>query len=210
MRGGKLHSRLWQWGAAACGLILMVLTLHGCYLPDQFRSEIRLSKDGAFALSYYGDLIYAPLYSDIIKDKLTPGEIPEKTDVVKRDLGRDGNFKKIVDKGRARFAVEYERKGWLELTQLVTFVRRNSKILSIKGAEDGSVVIRAATLPVIDAQNMANLGVSMKGEFRVVTDAEVSEHNANEVRPFGLYRVYIWRIENTLSPSPKLTLQRAS
>ena len=49
----------------------------------------------------------------------------------------------------------------------------------------------------------------MRGEFRVVTDGVILDHNAGEVRPFGAYRIYIWRMENALSPAPRLVMQRA-
>jgi len=48
----------------------------------------------------------------------------------------------------------------------------------------------------------------MEGEFRVTTDGKVIKHNATEVRPFGEYKVYIWKIENALSPSPFLAMLR--
>jgi hypothetical protein len=187
---------------------LMLVLLSACYLPDKFRTEIRLAKDGSFALSYYGDLIYAPLYSDLLNDKLSAKESEERVASVIRDLKRDSNFKEIVNKGKARFGVRYERQGRVDGTALATFIRRNVRILSIEGHPDGTLTVSGSTIPSGEGQKLNQLGVSLQGEVRVVTDAAVIEHNASEVRPFGPYNVYIWNIENALSPSPKLKMAR--
>ena len=55
---------------------------------------------------------------------------------------------------------------------------------------------------------MAEMGLNMEGEFRITTDANVVENNATEVRLFGVYKVYIWKIENPLSPMPHLVMLR--
>ena len=90
---------------------------------------------------------------------------------------------------------------------LVTFVRRNNNILSLK-SEKGVMVARAATMSASDGQRLMALGLNMKGEFRVITDAEVLEHNANTVRPYAGYLVYIWQIENALAPPPRLVMRQ--
>ena len=97
--------------------LVLLGALAACYLPNGFRSEIRLGKDGSFALAFYGELIWAPLYRDIQSGKYTSDQIPAQVDLIQRDLARDQNFKKIESLGQGRFKVEYEREGRLQASQ---------------------------------------------------------------------------------------------
>lgn len=188
--------------------LVAVATLASCYVPDKFRSELRISKYGDYALSYDGELIYAPILHDYANGKITPENEEERNNNIYKDLIRDIAFKSVERVGKGRFKVRYERMGRLGETQLTAILRRDARLLALKGNEDGSIVIDANGVKPGDARRMAELGVGMEGEFRVTTDAAVIKHNASEVRPFGQYKVYIWKIENPLSPSPFLVMVR--
>ena len=43
-------------------LALAAAILAACYLPDAFKSEVRVGNTGDYSISFYGDLIWAPLY----------------------------------------------------------------------------------------------------------------------------------------------------
>lgn len=203
--------------AALWGALLALLA--SCYLPTDFKAEIRVNRFGDYAMTYIGDLVYAPLYEDISRNRVTPAQIQEKVAVLLRDLGRDRSydpsgrqpprplFTEVQHMGLGRFSVRYEREGQLDDKALVTFVRRNNNILSLH-AEDGVIVIRANALSATDSQRLMSLGLGMKGELRVVTDGEVLEHNATSVRPYAGYLVYIWTIDNALAPPPKLVMRQ--
>lgn len=195
------------------GLICLCLTgvlalLAACYLPNHFQSEIRLGRTGDYALYFKGDLIWAPLYRDIKRGTFSPREVREKTAAVKDDLSRDSNFKSIAESGPATFQVEYDRQGRLELSDQVTFVRRNAIILMIRSFPDGRITVNGNTVKPSDAQIATSLGIDVQGEFRVTTDALVTEHNATQVKNFGAYTTYIWAIQNAFSPSPHLVMRR--
>ncbi len=187
---------------------LMVAVLAGCYLPNNFISEIRISKTGDFAIMYEGDLIYAPLVQEIRAGKLTPEKLAEKEATIERDLTRDSNFERVVKKGNGAWAVRYEREGRLQDSDMVTFVRRNARILIIKASPNGVVGIVAEPISAKEAQQMGELGLNTSGEFRITTDAEVLKHNASEVRAYGPYKVYIWTIDSVLSPTPQFVMKR--
>lgn len=187
-------------------LLAVAAVLTGCYLPDKFRAEIRISRSGAFAVTYEGELVYAPLYADLVQGKLSPQEAPEKIAVAERDLRRDSGFKSVESLGNGRFSVSYEGMGAVGGRGFFTFIRRNADILSIK-SRDGAMVIRANALSAVDGQRLMQLGLGMTGEFRVTTDAPVREHNAAAVRSYAGYQIYIWQIENPLSPSPRIVLE---
>lgn len=194
------------WRALA--VVALTFALSSCYIPDKFRGELRLSKYGDYALSYEGDLIWAPILHDYAEGKITPENEEEKNNNIYKDLVRDPAVKDLRRAGKGRFHVKYERMGRLKKVQLTSLLRRDARLISLKSNEDGTIVIDANGVKAGDAQRMAELGIGMEGEFRITTDANVLRHNASEVRPFGLYKVYVWRIENALSPTPTLVMLR--
>ena len=192
-----------KWIAA---IILAVLA--GCYLPDKFKSEIRVGATGDYSLSFYGDLIWGPLYREIQRGNIPADQIPGKVAEIEADLKRDSGFKSVESAGDGRFHVTYMREGHLQPTDLVTFVRRNAIIIQLKATPDGKVALDGASLKPAEANEAAGMGLSIQGEFRLITDAQVLSHNAGKVTLYKGYPVYIWTIENAFSPPPHLVLQR--
>ncbi|BAE51195.1 hypothetical protein amb2391 [Paramagnetospirillum magneticum AMB-1] len=190
------------------GVMAAVLLLSSCYIPDKFRSELRLSKYGDYSLTYKGDLMFAPILDDYRKNKIKPEDEAERQENIRRDLARDIAFRKIESKGKGRFAVEYERVGRLEKVQLTSLIRRDARMLSLRSMENGAIVVKANAMKPSDAQILAELGLNMEGEFRITTDGNVVKHNATQVKPFGAAKVYIWKIENALSAMPELVMIR--
>lgn len=187
---------------------VVVLPLTSCYIPDKFRSELRLSRFGDYALTFTGDLIYAPILNDYAEGKITPDNETEKNENIYKDLVRDPAIKDLKRSGKGRFAIKYERTGHLDKVQLVAFTRRDARMLSLKSNEDGTIIVQGNMVKTSDAQRMVELGIDMQGEFRITTDAHVLRHNATDVRTFGQSKVYVWKIENPLSPTPSLVILR--
>ncbi len=189
-------------------VLALTFALSSCYIPDKFKSELRLSKYGDWALNYEGDLIYAPILHDYAGGKITAENEEARNQNIYKDLVRDPAIKDIKRVGKGTFHVKYERVGRLGQVQLTALIRRDARMLALKSNEDGTIVVAGNGVKSSDAQRMAELGISMKGEFRITTDAAVIRHNATEVRPFGQSKVYIWNIENALSPTPNLVIAR--
>jgi len=198
----------WRARIAVAGAVVLLGLLAACYLPNNFRSEIRLGKDGSFALAFYGELIWAPLYRDIQNGKYTSDQIPQQIELIRKDLARDSGFKKIESMGQGRFKVEYEREGRMQVSQEVTFVRRNAIILLMKATPDGKVTINGAGLKPADAKTITDMGLDMKGQFDIITDGLVKENNATRVEPFQQYQRYVWVVEGPFSPSVHFVMQR--
>lgn len=194
--------------SAGAGMTVLLI-LAGCYLPDHFKSEIRVGSDGDYAISFYGDLIWAPLYRDILHGEVPPDQIPVKIAEIEKDLKRDSAFKSVESAGQGRFHVVYQREGKLRATDLVTFVRRNAIILQLKATADGKLFLDASSIKPADANEAATMGLSVEGEFRLITDAQVLSHNAGKVTLYKGYPVYIWTIQNAFSPAPHLVMQRS-
>ena len=190
--------------------VLMLLPLlSSCYVPDKFRSELRLSRYGDYALSFDGNLTYAPILFDYQKGTITADNEEERNNNIYNDLIRDKAIKSAKRVGKGTFAVKYERMGRLGLSQQSTILNRNARMLTLKSEPNGMIFIRGASIRPVDAQNMAKYNIGLSGEFRVTTDANVLNHNANEVRAFGIYKVYIWVLDGPLSPSPSMQVLRA-
>jgi len=188
--------------------LVLLTVLAACYLPNHFKSEVRLGRNGDYALSFYGEVTWAPLYREIVQNKLSPEEAKKKIADIQTDLARDSHFKSIESLGQGRFKVAYEREGHLGQNDMVTFVRRNAIILMLVSKPDGTIIITGNTLKPSDAQMATSAGIDIQGEFRVITDGLVKEHNASEIRPYNGYQVYIWTIENAFSPAPRFVMQR--
>ncbi|MGC2854199.1 hypothetical protein ACM64Y_01900 [Novispirillum sp. DQ9] len=193
-------------------LLVLVLTLPAlasCYVPDDFLAEIRLARNGDYALIYRGKLTWAPLWADIRGGKLSPEEVAEKEAAVMADLQRDGHFSAIKPLGRGQFEVAYERTGKFTGTRKVTFVRRSAEILSMELRTSGEVHIRTRNDPKLDLENqLAANGLSSRGKLRIITNAPVVLHNAQNIGE-GLpgypdYAIYDWSITATTKPMPML------
>ena len=195
--------RAWLVLAAAAAL------LAACYLPDKFKAEVRVGDTGDYALSFYGDLIWAPLFRDIQRGNVPADQIAGKIEEIRQDLARDPGFKSIESLGQGRFHVTYQREGHLQPVDLVTFVRRNAIILQLKASADGKVALDGAAIKPSDANEATAMGLSLQGEFRLLTNAQVLGHNATKTTLYQGYPVYIWTIENAFSPFPHLVMQRS-
>lgn len=194
--------------AGKLSILLLGLMLAACYIPDKFRSELRISKWGDYAITFDGDLMFAPMLHEMSKTKLTKEQLAERNENIRKDLSRDPAVKEITPVGDSRFHVKYERMGRLGQTQLVALLRRDARLIAMKSNEKDIIVIHANAVKPSDAEALARFNVGMEGEFRIVTDAQVLQHNATEVRPYGEYQVFIWKIENPLSPAPTLVIRR--
>jgi hypothetical protein len=205
----RLALASWRMRFAAVCAVVAVAALAACYLPNAFKAEIRLGKTGDFALAFYGELVWAPLYRDIQNGKYSSEEIPKQIELIRRDLARDKNFKTIESLGQGRFKVEYQREGRLAASQEVTFVRRNAIIILMKATPDGRVTVNSAAIKPSDAKTITDMGLAMKGQFRIVTDGLVREQNATRVQPYDqIYQLYIWDIDGPFAPSVHFVMQR--
>ncbi|GHU03978.1 hypothetical protein FACS1894205_1430 [Alphaproteobacteria bacterium] len=199
------------WGrraVAVAAALVSTIILASCYVPNHFVSEIRLGRTGDFAMYYKGNLTWAPLFRDIKMGTVKPEEIPGKIQRIEDDIKRDVYFKSHTSLGDGVFDVVYEREGHLGDSEQATFIRRNAVIIMIKSYPDGRISVIGNGVKPAYAQMATDLGLGMKGEFRITTDAPVLEHNANAVETVNGYPVYIWKLDSVYAPSPKFVMRR--
>ncbi len=200
------------WAARAFAACSLVLFLSSCYVPDHFMAELRLSQYGDYQLTFHGDLVYLPILYDYAAGRVPADKDAERQKQIRQDLVRDKSFTKVVTLGHGRFRVSYVgpltapgvRGGRLGRDELVAIIRRDSRMLTLRSLPNNEIIVAASHLKPADAKVMAEEGVAMKGEFRITTNINVIKNNAEQVRPFGRYTVYIWHIDGPSSPMPYL------
>ena len=185
---------------------LMLPLLSSCYLPDRFRAEIRINEFGRYAINYQGTLTWVPLYAQIAQKQLSKEEIAQKTKQFEDDLKRDSYFKVVEPMGNGVYNVRYEREGVISKSEQVTFVRRNSAILTLE-AVDGRLTIRGKSLNANEKANLERVGLPMRGLLRVVSAAKVDSQNADTVKDYQGYQVYDWVFTGDPRSVPKLIMQ---
>lgn len=197
---------------AALLLCLALPVLSSCYVPDQFRAEIRIARNGDYSIDYKGVLTWMPLYMDIVAGKYTQAGAQEKIEAIRRDLKRDDQFTSIRSIGRGQFDVAYRRTGNFVATPgMVSFVRRNARILNIDARANGSVTVFAETPNIDKARPMAEAGLLVRGSLRVISNMRVmgaSNANATYKEPDGEWTVYDWILDGTAPTFPEIVFRR--
>ena len=202
---GEALRRLRMVIAAGAALLL----LNSCFIPDQYEAEIRFTKLGAYGISFNGVLVQAPFFSELARGNIKDTD-PEAAKSIKGyldQLKRDSSFKEVRSIGRGRFQVRYLREGnFRGEHQMVTFVSRQAPIFRLRTTEDGRISIGGSGAGRQYAPKLQEVGLTTQGLFRVVTDAEVIEHNAQFVRkaPTPGYTMYDWRIRSLADVPPRL------
>lgn len=194
--------------AAAAALCLLA----SCYIPDRFESEIRLTRDGAFGLTFVGLLTYAPLFGQIARGEIDPEKAEESNRLIQEQLKRDTAFKEVTPLGRGRYRVRFAREGRFGgAMQMVNFATRQQAIFRIRTTEDGLVQVNGSGQGQLYAERFQEIGLTTQGLLRIVTDAEVLEHNAQFTRasPTPGFTQYDWRIRGFKDPPPKFVARLA-
>lgn len=188
-------------------LLLAAFLLSGCYLPTKFTADIKIERNGDYALDYVGQIANAPLLTALRTTNMDPGIERQRAEAVLADLRRDSGFQEVNYAGGGMFDVRYHRTGNLERQPAVTFVRHDSQILTITYIRSrGEVTVRGGTIPLAAIDRVRALNLDVRGIFRVHTAMAVNTHNAAAVTP-GALTTYSWGIAGFDGPAPKLVIQ---
>ena len=189
------------------------LALSSCYLPVKFDAEIELDRAGFYSMIFDGYIAQIELYRDLAGKKLSKQQEAEKVQTVKTDLTRDSDVSDFAYYGQGVFRVHWEKKGDLLHTRMITFLRRNNAILSLKYVKDSKLItMTAGGMSTDQRKQLTEAGLTTTGELRLITDAKARgiENNATEIRPLPSNPrkvVYIWKIRDLNSPTPRFVMQ---
>lgn len=179
-------------------MAMMAAVLGGCYLPVRFDAEIEISRGGHFKAEFDGYMASIPLYNGLRSGKIPPEKEAGEVAKLKRDLVRDSSVTEFKYLEKGFFKVNWKRTGDLFRLKMVTFLRRNERMVSIKYLKDRrQILIEGTIIATNKAQKLIKSGLNMQGQFRVLTDAEVTLHNATKVYG-GEVKTYVWNVTSLL------------
>ncbi|MBL8645162.1 MAG: hypothetical protein JNK21_14615 [Rhodospirillaceae bacterium] len=196
--------RISIWLASA---VTSLALLASCWLPEQFETEIRFTSTGLYGVTYIGVITYAPLFGKIARGQISKEDVDRQIQQYLKFLKGDSAFKEINSIGNGRFQVRYEKEGqFAGNKQSFNFISRQGAMFRLRTTEDAKMILAGSGQALLYADRFEEVGLKMSGLIRVVTDAEVLEHNANFVRqsPTPGFTQYDWRIRNLRDPPPRL------
>ena len=188
-------------------LAVLAFVLTGCYLPGEFTAEVRIDRaSGEYELRYVGEFIDSGLLQKLAEGALDADEESEKVAAVKRDLRRDRAFSSIEYRGGGVFDVRYAWRGNIFRHRQFTFVRPNSRIVTISYVEEEDTIkVLGGAVPISYHEQLLALGYRVRGELRVITDGAVSDHNATQVLSEP-ETSYIWIFRSIDDPPARLII----
>ncbi len=189
---------------------VLFLALQGCYFPILFDAEINIDRTGYYSIIFDGYLADVNLYKDIREGKITLSKEKEKVDRLMVDLKRDPSTKEAKYFKKGRFKVHWEASGDLLKDKMVTFLRRNEKLLTLKYVStQNKIVMEGAGISRATAKRLTAIGLGgLQGKIRVITNAKVSSNNADNKRKGKENReiIYSWKINGVNGPTPRLVI----
>ncbi len=201
-------SRKIKYVVSACCGALLVFTLSGCYVPLQFDADVVINRTGHFEMAFDGEVVWAPLYDKLRRGQIDGAEEQETVEIIEKDLGRDRGFNEIDYQRHGKFKVRWHKAGDLLRSKMISFIRRNEKLLTLKYVKDtGEISLTGTSLSRKQAKRLTDRGLEMAGTLTVRTDARVVRHNATSVVEDGMsWYTYTWRLQSAYDPTPNLVI----
>jgi hypothetical protein len=190
-------------------LMIVAVVLGSCYMPIRFDAEIELSRRGYYEFFFDGYLAKVALYDGLRKREISRDEEKKQAKDIETDFRRDKSTKDFKYFKKGHFYVKWTRKGDLTKAKTVTFIRRNEQVLSISyNNKTGRVSIAGRSIRRDTKRQLAEMGLNITGEIRVITDTKVISHNATGVKKLPKrgpgFKMYTWKIKNIFDRTPSL------
>lgn len=165
--------------------LLILLPLAGCLLPDSYRAEVVLHRDGTYTARFEGDLLFVPAR----REMKGAGE-PALADAFAQAVKPIAGVVETRAKGDGVWHAVLEQAGRLQPGGNALPGPDRFLILNRK---DGETVVGTPDLSPQHQKQLRGFGPSA-GTVCIRTDAEVLAHNADEApaQPGGCH---IWRLD---------------
>jgi len=190
--------------------LVCAMLLGSCFIPERYEAEVRLTKEGHYGVTFIGTLTYAPLFGQIARGNIEPEKAEKQIRQFKSYLEQDTYFKEVQSLGSGRYQVRYEREGrFAGANQMVNFPSRQYAVFRIGANLRGEVTIAVSGRGYLYADSFEEVGLGTQGLFRVSTDGEVLEHNAQYIRdaPYPDFTMYDWRPRSFREIPPKIVVK---
>ncbi len=195
---------------ALAALMGLVLAVQGCYFPILFDAEIEIDRTGYYKITFDGYLADLGLYKGLRSKEIGPAEEEEKVARIITDLTRDSSTLEAKYFKKGRFKVHWEKSGDLLRDKMITFFRRNEKLLTLKYVSTNNMItMEGASIGKSAAKQLTEIGLGgLQGKIRVITDAKVISDNANKKKKGKKSRemIYSWKINGLYGPMPRLVI----
>jgi hypothetical protein len=176
-------------------VFVIVLSLAGCFIPEQFEATIQINSDGSYTYTYDGILAFAPALADAKRGRLDKRGEMEVAKLAPQ-MRRDG-FQKADYLGKGRFSVSFRRtasKGHPSY-----FLSRDMQIFYIIPQTNDTIFIGAFRPDANTLRQLAEIGATVNGtlKVKVARGLTVVKHNA-ESKPWlgGMLGSYSWKIKS--------------
>lgn len=175
---------------AAVAAVLM-MSLSGCFFPEDFDVTIKVKRDGGYTFRYDGNLVFVMALS-AIEDGTFTKEDEASLKKQEKDMLESPGVKKVKYIGNARYKVSMEQSG--KAGEDYYFISKEMSYFSIKGRDDGTLEIKAFKLSEEQIEGVKTSDYDIEGKLSVsvAKGLKVIEHNAGSVSS----RVYRWKIKN--------------
>jgi len=167
----------------------MVIFFGGCWIPENFKANVTVNKDGGYTFTYDGTLVYAPTFTAAEQGELT------KTDEEdgEKKLKETPDIEKVAYLGKGRYKVYAEKR--VSPGNDYDFM----DIFSVDSQPDGSIEITVVKLEDDARKQLKSIGAKINGELTVSLKKGVKVINHNAQRKplfFGLFGSYKWESES--------------
>ena len=187
----------------------IALLLSGCWIPENFKANITVNKDGSYTFTYDGTLTFALALAAAKEGSLSKkdeADFEKEAEKIRKEPG----FKKVEYIGKGRYKVFVEKSG--KAGERYYFLSSEMEIFAVKPQQDGSIEITAAQFRNEDLNKLKSIGAKVNGTLTVSVEkgVKVVKHNAqSEPKLFGLFGGYEWEFKS-VDAKPFIVVQPSS
>ena len=178
--------------------------LLSCLVPENFKVNVVLHKDGTYTFTYEGILTHAMARAAYVRKELSAKDEAE-IKKSEKEFAEDTSYKKAIYLGGGQFKVAYEKNG--KTTTPFYFTDRDNNFFSIRRVKnkngDNLVEVKGFHAGKKEIRELQEIGIKISGELKIETDGRVIKHNAQSTpKFFGLLSGYKWDIKSAADPAP--------
>jgi len=177
-------------------LLLLSLSLTGCWIPEKFTSRVVINNNGSYTFSYDGILTFW-LALAAAKEGALSSQDEAAFKKEEEKIRKEPGFKKVsyISNGRYKVLVEREHKPG----EQTHFISRMQRIFSVVPKQDGTIEVSGFKLSEKDLAELKKIGAKVDGHLKVSVgrNVDVIKHNATSTpKFFGLFGDYEWHIKS--------------
>lgn len=181
-------------------VLLACLTLAGCLVPNDYRAELTVHRDGRFALSFDGDLVHLAGLRDLASGKADAAQVAATYAEALQEIS---GIVADTATGPAVHRIALARDG--ALAEGVTALPGPARFLLIE-RKDGEALIVTPTFTPHQLKQLKGYGGASRGQVCIRTEAAVLAHNA-DIAPADPGGCHTWALDLLAGGSVMLRLK---